>query len=156
MPITAKYNVEGDFTKVKPRIVVADTKTKCQMANVYAPAVQMDAVRRQVNLEVQMRAHSVTADASDADHQGTPPDPMSENGRFIFVRPLVVSSTWAWIAACTGKSQATCPAFRTRVWRRVITSAAGYSARGTRRAWSIVASIIGATKTMRSRSSAFM
>ena len=24
MPITAKYNVEGEFTKVKPRIVVAD------------------------------------------------------------------------------------------------------------------------------------
>jgi hypothetical protein len=89
MPITAKFNVEGKFTKVKPRIVVADKRATCQMANMYAPSVQMDTVRRQVNLEVQMRAHSVTADASDAYHQGTPPDPMSENGRFIFVRPLV-------------------------------------------------------------------
>jgi hypothetical protein len=88
MPITAKFNVEGKFTKVKPRIVVADKRATCQMANVYAPSVQMDTVRRQVNLEVQMRAHSVTADASDAYHQGTPPDPMSEHGRHIFVRPL--------------------------------------------------------------------
>ena len=58
------------------------------MANVYAPSVQMDTVRRQVNLEVQMQAHSATADATDAYHQGTPPDPMSEHGRHIFVYPL--------------------------------------------------------------------
>ena len=58
------------------------------MSDVDAPSVQMDSVRRKVNLEVQMRAHSVTADASDAYHQGTPPDPMSEHGRHIFVRPL--------------------------------------------------------------------
>ena len=48
----------------------------------------MDTVRRQVNLEVQMQAHSETADATDAYHQGTPPDPMSEQGRHIFVYPL--------------------------------------------------------------------
>jgi hypothetical protein len=44
MPITAKYNVDGEFTKVKPRIVVADKRATCQMANVYAPSVQMDTV----------------------------------------------------------------------------------------------------------------
>jgi hypothetical protein len=50
--------------------------------------VQADTVRRQANLEVQMQAHSIALDASDANHLGTPLDPLSEHGRFIYVRPV--------------------------------------------------------------------
>jgi len=136
-------------------IVVADKRAICQMANMYAPSIQMDTVRRQVYLEVQMRAHSVTADASDAYHQGAPPDSISEHERFIFVRPLaglekcglghMNNMVWQVTGNVPGIQNAGV------VWGDHF---GGYSARGTRRAWSIVASFVGATKTTRSRSSA--
>ena len=88
MPIIGKLSVDGEFTKVKSRLVVADSVEISKMGDVYAPTVQADTVRRQANLEIQLLAHSVTLDASDAYHLGTPLDPLSKHGRFVYVRPI--------------------------------------------------------------------
>jgi hypothetical protein len=88
MPIVVKLSVDGEFTKVKPRLVVADSVEISKMGDVFSPTVGADTVRRQANLEVQLQALSVALDASDAYHLGTPLDPLSEHGRFIYVRPV--------------------------------------------------------------------
>jgi hypothetical protein len=88
MPIVAKLSVDGEFTKFRPRLVVADSTVISKMGDVYAPTVQAETVRRQANLEVQLEAHSIGLDACDAYHLGTALDPLSEHGRFIFVRPV--------------------------------------------------------------------
>ena len=39
IPIVVKVSVEGEFTKVKPRLVVADSTEISKMGDVYAPTV---------------------------------------------------------------------------------------------------------------------
>ncbi len=46
VPIVAKSNVAGEFTKVNARFVVADTVAKGRLEDVYAPLVQQDTVRK--------------------------------------------------------------------------------------------------------------
>jgi hypothetical protein len=86
VPIVAKSNVAGEFTKVKARFVVADTVAKGRLEDVYAPSVQQDTVRKQVNLELQLNGFTIVVDAANAYHHGTPCDPRSPNGRFIYAR----------------------------------------------------------------------
>jgi len=66
MPIIVELSVDGEFTKVKSRLMVADSVEISKVGDVFAPTVQADTVRKQANLEIQLLAHSVTLDASDA------------------------------------------------------------------------------------------
>ena len=56
---------------------------KGRLADVYAPSVQQDTVRKQVNLELHLDGFTIVVDAANAYHHGKPCDPRSPNGRHI-------------------------------------------------------------------------
>jgi hypothetical protein len=86
IPIKAKFNVDGEMTKMKARFVVADRVSDGRMGDVYAPAVQQDTVRFAKNLELQMGGVSAVKDVEGAYLHGAPHDPASPRGRALYAR----------------------------------------------------------------------
>ena len=86
VPIKAKTNVDGEFTKIKARFVVADKVSNGRIGDVFAPAVQLDSVRYQANLELQVNGHSIVLDVEGAYLHGETCDPLSPRGRFVFAK----------------------------------------------------------------------
>ena len=86
IPIKAKFNAAGDFTKMKARFVVADRVADGRMGDVYARAVQQDAVRYTLNIELQMKGVSAVKDVEGAYLHGKPLDPSTARGRALYAR----------------------------------------------------------------------
>jgi hypothetical protein len=86
IPIKAKFNAAGEFTKMKARFVVADRVADGRMGDVYAPAVQSDTVRYSVCVELQMKGVSAVKDVEGAYLHGKPLDPSAPRGRALYAR----------------------------------------------------------------------
>jgi len=86
IPIKAKYNAAGEFTKMKARFVVADRVVDGRMGDVYAPAVQQDTVRYTCNVELRMKGVSAVKDVEGAYLHGKPLDPSAPRGRVLYAR----------------------------------------------------------------------
>ena len=86
IPIKAKFNAAGEFTKMKARFVVADRVVDGRMGDVYAPAVQQDTVRYTCNVELRMKGVSAVKDVEGAYLHGKPLDPSAPRGRVLYAR----------------------------------------------------------------------